>query len=442
MFPLMRTALGPVRNLIVQAADVPRDLASVTSAATAEESAPDAAGMTPEGVSAIWRAVESMYATGMHPGVSLTLRRQGKVVLKRAIGHARGRGPGEREATPTPMTPDTPVCLFSASKALAAMAIHLLSERKQLSLLDPVSHYVPDFGQNGKKDITIYQLLCHKAGIPTIDVDGMDAAELLLDQKEILRLLYASAPEKPGHHHAYHALTAGFVVADLVEKVTGQSFRRFFKENITVPMGLRVLDFGARGRTLQRVATNYVTGFRLAAPLDIYLKRAIGTTLDQAVNVSNDPRFYRAVIPAGNGVATADECCRFFQCLLNGGEIDGVRVFQPLTIRRAVAEVGKPELDRSLLIPLRYSAGMMLGNTPFGLYGPDSSRAYGHLGFTNNFLWADPERDISVALLTTGKLALGLHAPWLLNLLYRISKHCPKLTEDVQQERLNETGMC
>jgi CubicO group peptidase (beta-lactamase class C family) len=442
MFPAMRSILGPARRLMVESAEVPRDLDSVTSIAAEEVASPESASMTAEGVSAIWRAVQNMYATGMHPGVSLTLRRRGQVILKRAIGHARGNGPGDRDSSPVAMTPDTPICLFSASKAIAAMAVHLLSERKQLSLLDPVSHYVPAFGQNGKKDITIYQLLCHKAGIPTIDVEGMDAAELLLNPKEILRLLYASAPEKPGHHHAYHALTAGFVVADLVEKVSGQTFRTFFRENITERMGLKVLDFGARGRVLPRVATNYVTGFRLAVPLDLYLKRAIGTTLERAVDVSNDPRFYKAVIPAGNGVATADECSRFFQCLLNGGEIDGVRVFQPLTVRRAVAEVGKPEFDRSLLLPLRYSAGMMLGDTPFGLYGPDSAKAFGHLGFTNNFLWADPERDITVALLTTGKLALGLHAPWLVNLLYRISKHCPKLSEDKQQEREIATGMC
>jgi len=442
MLTVMRDVLGPVRRLVVDSAEVPRDLASVTRIAANDEVEPEAVGMTDTGVSAIWRAAENMYATGMHPGLSLTLRRHGQVVLKRAIGHARGNGPGDRDDPPVPMTPETPVCLYSASKAMAAMPVHLLYERKQLNLLDPVSHYVPEFGQNGKKDITIYQLLCHKAGIPTINVEGVDAAELMLDTREVLRLLYASAPEKPGHHHAYHALTAGFVVADLVERVSGQGFRRFFKENISGPMGLKTLDFGARGRVLQRLARNYVSGFRFAAPVDLYLKRAIGTTLEHAVDVSNDPRFYKAVIPAGNGVATADECARFFQCLLNGGQLDGVRVFQPLTVRRAVAEVGKPEFDRSLLVPLRYSAGMMLGDRPFGLFGPDTAKAFGHLGFTNNFIWADPERDISVALLTTGKLVLGLHAPFLLNLLYRISKHCPKLPEDEQQARLIAAGMC
>ena len=63
------------------------------------------------------------------------------------------------------------------------------------------------------------------------------------------------------------------------------------------------------------------------------------------------------------------------------------------------------------MLPLRYSAGMMLGASPFGLYGPDTARAYGHLGFANIFGWADPERATSVALLTTGKLVIGLHAP-------------------------------
>jgi len=442
MLTMMRHVFAPVRRLVVDAADVPRARASVTRIATSEEVDPTTVGMSPEGVAAIWRAAENMYGTGMHPGLSLTIRRHGRIVMKRAIGHARGNGPGEDDEQPEVMSPDTPVCLYSASKAIAAMPVHLLSERKELSLLDPVSHYVPEFGQNGKKDITIYQLLCHKAGIPTINVEGVDAADLLLDSNEVLRLLYASAPEKPGHHHAYHALTAGFVVADLVEKVSGQSFRSFFKENISGPLGLKSVDFGARGRVLKRLAKNYVSGFRFGAPVDLYLKRAIGTTLEHAVDVSNDPRFYRAVIPAGNGVATADECSRFFQCLLNGGELDGVRVFQPLTVRRAVAEVGKPEFDRSLLVPLRYSAGMMLGDSPFGLFGPDTAKAFGHLGFTNNFIWADPERDISVALLTTGKLVLGLHAPFLLNLLYRISRYCPKLSEDEQQQRLVATGMC
>lgn len=438
----LRLVPAPLRRRLLDGAEVPADLASVTTIARDEEHPPGSVGMTRDGVDAIWRAAERLYATGMHPGISLVLRRHGKVVLKRAIGHARGNGPDDLGEAPRLMRPDTPICLFSASKAMAAMPLHLLSERKQLSLLDPVSHYLPEFGRNGKRDITIYQLLCHKAGIPTIPTENVDVAELLLDREEILRLICAAAPDKPGHHHAYHALSAGFVVAALVEKVAGRSFRGFFRDHISAPLGLTSLDFGARGAMLGRVARNYVAGFKLGGPVDAYLKRAIGTGLEHAVTLSNDPRFYRAVIPAGNGVGTADDCSKFFQCLLDGGELDGVRVFDPLTVRRAIAEVGKPEIDRSLLVPLRYSAGMMLGASPWGLYGPDTSKAFGHLGFANIVAWADRERDISVALLNTGKLVAGVHMPWLLALLGAISRNCPKLTERAQDQRLAAIGMC
>jgi len=441
MLTPLRLVPAPLRRRVLDSAEVPPDLGSVTTIAHDEEHPPSSVGMTRDGVEAIWRATERLYATGMHPGISLVLRRHGKVVLKRAIGHARGNGPDDRGETPEPMTPETPICIFSASKAMAAMPLHLLSERKALSLLDPVSHYLPEFGQNGKRDITIYQLLCHKAGIPTIPTENLDVAELLLDREEILRLICAAAPDKPGHHHAYHALSAGFVVAALVEKVAGRSFRGFFREHISGPLGLTSLDFGARGPMLRRVARNYVAGFKLSGPVDMYLKRAIGTGLEHAVTLSNDPRFYRALIPAGNGVCTADDCSKFFQCLLDGGELDGVRVFDPLTVRRAVAEVGKPEIDRSLLVPLRYSAGMMLGNSPWGLYGPDTAKAFGHLGFANIVAWADRERDISVALLNTGKLVAGVHMPWLLALLGAISRNCPKLSERAQDQRLTAIGM-
>ncbi len=264
MLTAMRLMPAPLRRRVLDAAEVPCDLATVTSVAVADEQSPGPVGMTREDVAAIWSAVERLYATGMHPGISMVLRRGGRIVLKRAIGHARGNGPGDADETPVPMTPDTPVCIFSASKAMAAMPLHLLSERKELSLLDPVSHYLPEFGQNGKRDITIYQLLCHKAGIPTVPTDGVDIGELLLDRREILRLICATAPDKPGQHHAYHALTSGFVVAALVEKITGRSFRAFFREQISGPLGLASLDFGARGAVLRRVARNYVSGMRIA----------------------------------------------------------------------------------------------------------------------------------------------------------------------------------
>jgi CubicO group peptidase (beta-lactamase class C family) len=106
-----------------------------------------------------------------------------------------------------------------------------------------------------------------------------------------------------------------------------------------------------------------------------------------------------------------------------------------------VAEVGKPEVDRSLLVPLRYSAGMMLGDSPVGMFGPNTSQAFGHLGFANIFVWADFERDMSVALLTTGKLVVGPHLPALWMLLTAISRHCPPLTAAGQDAKRRASGL-
>ncbi len=255
-----------VRRLVLDAADIPADLDDVTTIAWKEEADPAAAGMTRAGVDAIWDAAERLYATGMHPGLSLVLRRHGHVVLKRAIGHAQGNGPGDHVKRPVPMTPDTPVCIYSASKAMAAMTVHLLSERKALSLLDPVSHYVPEFGRNGKRDITIYQLLCHKAGIPTIPTDGLDVADLLLDQR---RSCGSSTRRHPKSRATTTRITRSRRVSSSPtssRRSPGRASARFFREHISGPLGLRSIDFGARGAALKRVARNYATGFRFDAP--------------------------------------------------------------------------------------------------------------------------------------------------------------------------------
>ena len=89
--------------------------------------------------------------------------------------------------------------------------------------------------------------------------------------------------------------------------------------------------------------------------------------------------------------------------LLNGGELEGRRVLKAETVAEAIRPVGKLQYDGILMIPLRFSAGFMLGEAPFGLFGPNSTLAYGHLGFVSVLCWADPARDISVALLNTGK---------------------------------------
>ena len=405
---------------------VPDDLASVTSYKPADEVNPSEVGMNQEEVQAIWAGVENLYRSGIHPAISFCLRRQGKVVLKRAIGHARGNGPDDTPNTEKILvTPDTPLCLFSVSKAVTAMLIHLLDERGQIHLMDPVGHYIPEFVASGKENITIHHILSHRGGIP-IPPRNIDP-EIIFNHDEIVQLLCKAKPVSPGGRRtAYHAITGGFILGEIVRRVTGKDIREFMRESVQNPLGFHYFNYGVPEKDTNRVAINYYTGIPLMFPLTTITRRAIGASWEEVVRISNDLRFLKVIIPSANLFSTADEVSRFFQLLLNKGELDGMRIFNPLTVHHAIMEVGKPEIDRTVMIPMRYGAGMILGNKPIGMYGPFTQYAYGHIGFSNIFCWADPERDIVVSLLTTGKAMLGPHLIPLARLLMRISRYCKR----------------
>ena len=406
------------------------DLASVTvrahSGHTAEQAA-ERGGMSEAQVGRIWRATEALYQTGNHPMLSICIRRQGQIVLNRSIGHANGNGPDDTAATPKQLAqPTTPVCLFSASKVITAMLLHYLDEHHELSLLDPISHYIPEYGVNGKRRATLFHLMAHRGGIPKIDGDM--PPELLFDRPEILKRLCAAKPVSPsGHRLAYHAVTAGYILGEVVERVTGMDLRQFLQQTIAQPLDMQLFNFGLAGQHRAQVGRSYATGIHSSLGTDLYLKHVIGGDLQLAVDLTNDPRFMDTICPAGNLYTDAEQAGRFFEMLLNGGELNGTRIFSERTVFRSTLETTRPEIDRTLMIPMRYGMGPMLGANPVGLFGPMSKHAFGHLGFSNILCWADPERDISVALLSTGKSVVGTHLPALANVLYQISTQCPRI---------------
>jgi CubicO group peptidase (beta-lactamase class C family) len=108
------------------------------------------------------------------------------------------------------------------------------------------------------------------------------------------------------------------------------------------------------------------------------------------VELANDPRYLTGIVPSANIVTTAGELCAFYQCLLDGGEQNGVRVLEPATIRHATGESAWWEVDFTLGLPIRYGLGFMLGSRGVSLFGSDNEHAFGHVGFSNIFSWADP----------------------------------------------------
>jgi CubicO group peptidase (beta-lactamase class C family) len=370
----------------------------------AAEAPPREAGLEPGVIEAIWDAVEGLYGSGLHPAIALCLRVGGLVVIDRAIGHAAGNAPDDPPDAPkTLATPATLFNIFSASKAVTAMLAHLLDERRLVHLDDPVDDYIPGFGRNGKEWITLRHVLTHRAGIPTVAGARVDL-DLLSQPDRIIELLSEARPVwRPGRRIAYHALTGGFVIGEVVRRVTGIDVRTFLRREILDPLGFETMCYGVAPADVARVARNAFTGPPVVYPFSALLERALGVDFVRACSLSNDPRFLTAVVPAGNVIGTANEVSRFFELLLRGGTLDGVRVFDWRTVRRAVAEQSWLEMDLTLGMPVRYGMGFVLGGDYVSLYGPRTPHAFGHLGFTNVIAWADPERDVSGCLMTSGK---------------------------------------
>ena len=406
---------------------VPTDLSTITQAK--DELPAEHGEMTEQQIQKIWNSVESLYQTGNHPLISMCLRRKGKILINRSIGYSRGNSAHGLASDAVIAHPDTPVCLFSASKLVNAMLVHLLNEQGKINLLDPVSHYIPEFGVNGKRRATIFHLLSHRGGIPSIDTEV--TPELLFDRERILQLLYAAKPiTRAGSQLSYHAVTAGYILGELVERVTGQDIRDFLHEHIEKPMNMPFFNYGLKPELREQAALNYQTGLHPSLGTDLYLNRVLGGGLKLAVDVTNDSRFMDTVCPAGNIYTSAEQANRFMEMLLNGGEYEGKQIMSPETVFRATLPTSNTTIDRNLLAPMRYALGPMLGSNPVGIFGPNSGQAFGHLGFSNILCWADPERDISISFLNTGKSVVGTHLPALGNVLYQIAKQCPKIPKE------------
>jgi len=420
--------LDSLKSRAFRTIHVPDDLSSLISPGTSEEVDPADAGMTREGADAIWTAVEDLYRTGIYPGISFCLRRKGRVVINRGIGHSHGNGPPRNEtdlpgAQKILMTPDTPVCQYSASKAVTAMMIHLLAERKALCLNDPVKKYIPEFAAKRKHEITIYHLISHHGGIPTPPADVNP--EILYDHDAFVKLICGLKPtSENGGRMAYHAITGGVIMGEIVRRVTGRNISELLHEAVTEPLDFKYFNYGVPDADISKVASNYDTGLPLVFPLSTLAKRALSVSWGDVVRISNEARFMQVIIPAANLVATADEMSQFYQMLLNGGELNGRRIFKASTIRRAVAPAAKMWFDGTMVVPMRYSAGLMLGASPVGIWGPYSESAYGHIGFINIFCWADPAREISVSLQTTGKSLIGPHIGPLVRFLFAVGRYC------------------
>ncbi|HET6847213.1 MAG TPA: serine hydrolase domain-containing protein, partial [Gaiellales bacterium] len=350
---------------------VPLRLGGVTT--VHDEAPPASVGLSDSAVGRIWRAVELMFRTGLHPGISLVVHHRGRPVLARAIGHRRTDG---EEL----MTPDTPACLFSCSKAITAVVVHKLAEDGVIGLDDTVASYLPEFGVNGKDHVTIRDLLTHRAGLARIPIDDPDPM-LLFDVEFVVDELCA-APLANYSRQAYHAVTSGYILGAVTERAAGRGLPELLAE-LLAPLDARTVTYGVPPERRDDVALSYTTGATRLPVLRQAVGRLIGLDPDKVAPAMNHPLAMSRVLPAAGIWAGATDVARIFQLLLDGGRWNGQQVLAERTVAEAVRPAGPLVIDATLPAPIRFSAGFMLGERLGSLYGTNTAQAFGHLGFTN-----------------------------------------------------------
>ncbi|MBF6297751.1 beta-lactamase family protein [Nocardia amamiensis] len=425
---LARVPTLPKLPDLVRRSPIPEDLDSVASIGA--EVAPTEVGLAPDYAERIWRRMRLVYRSGVHPAIQVCVRRHGQVVFDRALGHAHGNGPGDgRDAPKVLVDTRTPFVTYSASKGVTAFVVHLLVERGLLELHAPVSRYIPEYGCHGKESITIGQVLAHRSGVASLPREAL-TAEAVADRERLVRNLCAVRPSAPpGRFQSYHALSGGFILGEVVHRATGKDIRTVLAEEILRPLGFRWTNYGVSPEDFPKLAHNYPTGMPPMPPLSNAMDRLLGVSFAEAVETGNDPAYLSVIAPAANLVSTAVEFTRFYEIFRRGGELDGVHVMRPDTIAAALVPQSRIEPDLTLGMNFGFGYGPMLGGRVFSLFGPDTTRAFGHLGFTNNVAWADPERALTCAVLTSGKPILYPEVIRWIGLLYGITSETPKVAD-------------
>jgi CubicO group peptidase (beta-lactamase class C family) len=286
------------------------------------------------------------------------------------------------------MRHDTIVLWMSSAKPLMSVAIGQLVERGLAALGDPVARHVPEFADNGKREITLRHLLTHTAGIPNAHKQWSRES-----WDEIVAKICAAAPEsgfRIGVDCEYHVASAWYVLGEIVRRLDGRSYSHYVREAILAPLGIR--DFwvgmGADDYAVNagRIGRAYDATRGAAAPFDFWAWSGSAESL-------------AVCRPGGSGWGTAQALAGFYAALLRGGA--------PILGRNTLESLTAPALrgvrDRNLGFVLNRGLGFVLDSKDFGpgsaWYGNRCSpRTFGHAGYYSSVAFGDPEHEVAVAL--------------------------------------------
>ncbi len=322
---------------------------------------------------------------------------------------------GTRDESGRPWESDTLALSYSTTKGVASTLLHMMVDRGLLEYDEPVARYWPEFAQCGKEKITVRHVLCHEAGMYGIR-SLIDHGKRILDWDYMVEALADGIPaHAPGETHGYHALTYGWLVGELIQRVTKRPFSELVQTEIAEPLELDGLHIGLPAKEMHRRARLISPAFLSWAPSERRMA-SIGQPLHRALRFArlpidlaemasamvprgmeevdfNSEAFASVPIPAANGTFTARSLAKLYATLANGGEWEGQRLISRATLRRA-AEVQNRGIGRVIPFPMHWRLGYhrvptLRVKVPHG---------FGHFGFGGSGGWADPDRNLSVAM--------------------------------------------
>ena len=315
---------------------------------------------------------------------------------------------------------------FSTTKGVASTLMHMMVDRGLVDYDERVAHYWPEFAQAGKSKITVRHVLAHQSGLYHIR-QMIDHADQMLDWDHMVHAIERTEPiHEPGARTGYHGLTYGFLVGEILHRVTGLPFPELVERELAGPLELDGMFVGAPRTELHRAAelmwperAQWLRGVAPEMPQPVLdagesamgvLRGGLGrmgidldlSSIVQAFAPRGISSFdfsahdtLRQPIPAGNGLFTARSLARMYAALAEGGELDGVRLVSRNTLRRAMQVQQKTDGWAVLPFDMRWRLGYHGIATSEGF----ARQAFGHFGFGGSGAWADPSRRLAVALI-------------------------------------------
>jgi CubicO group peptidase (beta-lactamase class C family) len=343
------------------------------------DAAPEALNLDPVKLERACDIIGSHIAAGFHPGAQLAVARHGRLALYRGFGQGSVDPP--RTVGAATLFP-----LFSNTKVITAAAVWTLVEEGKLRFSDRVAEHVPGFEAHGKRDVTVAHLLTHQAGFPAAEVP----VACFRNPELLRRTVCDFRPEWPaGSRLSYHRLSAHWVIAVIVEAVTGADYRDEIRRRVIEPLGLAAEMFlGLSKAEDERAASMY-------SP-----RQSERWTLDP-MESSDD--FRRAGIPGAGGYATARAMAAFYQMMAQGAVLNGVRIVSPRMIEYVTRDFTGDLVDDYTGYAMHrglgpFSRGQTL--TLRGLGAIAHPRTFGHSGVGTSYCWADPTSGVSFAFLS------------------------------------------